>query len=152
MRFITLNTDAYSLAWDSHSALERDYGEMMPLYDQFLTALVDGLTDRGLYDNVLLLVAGEFGRTARINGNAGRDHWGPVSAALMGGAGVPGGCVVGTTNDRGDTPLTSPVSPGDLWATVYHKLGIDPHQTLLDELGRPIPLLSQGEPVQELIA
>lgn len=151
VRFVTLNTDAYSLAWDSHKALERDYRQMMPWYDRFLTALVEDLISCGLYDQVLLVVAGEFGRTARINGNAGRDHWGPAGVVLIGGAGIPGGCVVGATNDRGDAPLASPVSPGDLWATVYHKLGIDPHHMLPDELGRPIPLLARGEPVRELI-
>jgi len=149
--FVTLNLDAYQLAWDTHNYQEREFKKMLPVYDQMLTALIEDLIDRGRYDQVLVLVVGEFGRTSKINANAGRDHWGKAGVALVGGAGIQGGVVVGATDARGEYPIDRPVTPGDLLATVYHVLGIDPRHEFHDEFGRPLPILSQGRAVHELL-
>src|SRR5262249_19236387 len=141
----------YSLAWDSHVYLDRDFRKMLPVYDQMLTALVEDLVERGLYDRVLLLVMGEFGRTAKLNDKGGRDHWGPAGVALLGGAGIRGGAVLGATNSMGDAPRERPVSPGDILATVYHVLGINPKHEFHDPTGRPLPVLAEGEAIRELL-
>ncbi len=150
MTFVTLNTDAYSAQWDTHGNQKAAFDEMLPVYDQMLTALLDDLVDRGLFERVLVLVWGEFGRTPTINPSAGRDHWGRAGFALLGGGGVRGGAVVGSTTARGEGPKDRPVWPGDVLATVYQVLGIDSQGDLPDATGRPVKLLSTGEPIREL--
>jgi len=149
--FVTLNTDSYSGQWDNHGALKPAFDEMLPVYDRMLTALIEDLTDRGLYDRVLVLVWGEFGRTPKINPGGGRDHWGRAAFALLGGGGVRGGTVIGSTTPRGEDPNDRPLWPGDVLATVYRVLGIDPEGERPDAFGRPIKLLSTGEPIRELL-
>jgi uncharacterized protein (DUF1501 family) len=116
-----------------------------------LSALVEDLTERGLYDRVLILVWDEFGRTPKINPGAGRDHWGRAGFALLGGAGLRGGTVVGSTTPRGENPKDRPLWPGDVLATVYRFLGIDPDGEIPDPFGQPIKLLNTGEPIRELL-
>jgi hypothetical protein len=149
--FVTLNTDAFSGQWDNHGQLKPAFDAMLPVYDQMLSALVEDLTARGLYERVLVLVWGEFGRTPRMNNSAGRDHWGRAGFALLGGGGLRGGTLVGSTTARGEEPLDRPLGPGDVLATVYHVLGIDPATDLPDPLGRPVRVLDTAEPIRELV-
>ena len=124
--------------------------------DQALAALVDDIYDRGLDRRVLVVAVGEFGRTPKIShrqatGSTGRDHWPQAYSALVSGGGLRMGQVVGSTNSKGEYPSERPLSPQDLLATVYRHLGIDPRQSFRDFSGRPIPILSAGEPIAELI-
>jgi hypothetical protein len=148
--FVTLNTDSFSGQWDNHGNLAAQYREMVPVYDQVLSALFDDLVERGIYERVLVLVWGEFGRTPKINAGAGRDHWGPAAFALLGGGGLRGGTIVGSTTAHGETPRDRPLWPADILATVYRVLGIDPTLQFPDHAGRPIPVLPDGEPIHEL--
>jgi hypothetical protein len=149
--FVTLNTDSFSAQWDNHSDLKRHFDEMLPVYDQMLTALIEDLCQRGLYERVLVLVWGEFGRTPKMNAGGGRDHYGRAGFALLGGGGLRGGTVVGSTTPRGDFPRDRPVWPGDVLATVYHVLGIDPSVEFPDHFGRPMKVLGSGEVIRDLL-
>jgi hypothetical protein len=149
--FVTLNTDSFSGQWDTHGNQEATFKEMLPVYDQMLTALVQDLIDRGLYERVLVVVWGEFGRTPKINGNGGRDHWGRAAFVLLGGGGVPGGRVIGSTNPRGEEPQDDPHWPTDVLATIYRVLGIDCDGELHDSFGRPYKLLAGGQPIADLL-
>jgi hypothetical protein len=143
--------------WDDHSNIKDGHGFKVPVVDRAVTALVEDLKDRGLFDRVVVLVMGEFGRTPRINTGQpgipipGRDHWGNAISALIGGGGLKGGQVVGRTNAKGEHPVERALKPADLLATVYHVLGMDPRQTFKDHSGRPIAMLDEGEPIAELI-
>ncbi len=138
--------------WDSHGdnfGLVRDHG---PKLDQAVTALVQDLDERGMLDDVTVLVWGEFGRTPRINKSAGRDHWPRVSCALMAGGGMKTGQAVGATNRLGEYAISRPVDMQEVVATVYYNLGIDPNTaTVVDPSGRPRYLVDLREPVRELI-
>jgi hypothetical protein len=149
--FVTLNTDSFSGQWDNHANLKPAFEEMLPVYDQMLTALLEDLEGRGLWRRVLVLVWGEFGRTPKFNNIGGRDHWGRAAFALLAGGGLRGGVVVGSTNARGEEPADRPVWPGDVLATVYRHLGIDPEQELPDRAGRPVKVLASGEAIRELL-
>jgi uncharacterized protein (DUF1501 family) len=92
---------------------------------------------------------GEFGRTPRINANAGRDHWAACNSVVLAGGGVRGGQVLGASDRMAAYPATAPISPGDLAATIYHALGIDPHTVVHDAFGRPLRV-SDGRPLHEL--
>jgi Protein of unknown function (DUF1501) len=137
--------------WDDHAAIEAAMRNKLPIVDRALHGLVTDLVERGLYDRVALCVCGEFGRTPRINPSAGRDHWGESGFCLLGGGGLRTGRVVGATNVKGEYPRETPVRPGDMLATLYHVLGIDPTQTFLDRSGRPVPILHEGKPIADLI-
>jgi len=118
-----------------------------------VSALIEDLEQRGLRDDVLLVVVGEFGRTPRIHihkGCPGREHWGPAGCALLYGGGLAMGQVVGSTNSLGETPLDRPVTYQDLLATIYDSLGVPLHQTFINETGRPVPLLPSGKAIVEL--
>lgn len=137
--------------WDSHGRnfdLVRDHGAKL---DQCLSALIEDLEGRGLLREVLVVVWGEFGRTPRINNNAGRDHWPQVNSALLIGGGLRTGQVVGATNRLGEYATQRPVQFGEVFATLYHHLGIDPWATtILDPTGRPQHLV-EHPPLRELI-
>ena len=143
--------------WDSHAVnghIFNDARVRLPLYDQAITALVEDLHSRNLTKKVLLIVTGEFGRTPRISydkGRPGRDHWPSAMSMLLSGGGMRTGQVVGSTNSRGEQPKDRPLTPNDLWATVYHHLGIDPDSTFPDHSGRPMPILPFGAPIPELL-
>lgn len=133
--------------WDTHQdnfTAMKD--ELCPLLDQGLAALLDDLFDRRMLEDTLVLVMGEFGRTPKINAQAGRDHWGLCGGALWAGGGVPGGQVLGASDKLGAEPTELPVSPADVVASVYAALGIDPGQEILDGLGRPLRL-TPGRPI-----
>lgn len=124
--------------WDTHSNnFEGLRGELLPMVDQSLSALVGDLDQRGLLDETLVLCLGEFGRTPKINPAAGRDHWGPCSSALLAGAGIRGGQVIGASDKIGAYPTTEPIDPVDIHASMYHALGISPDATVLDQGSRP---------------
>jgi hypothetical protein len=124
--------------WDSHGQnfkLVRDHGGKL---DQGVSALIDDLEARGMLDDVTVIAWGEFGRTPRINKDAGRDHWPQVSCALMAGGGMKTGQVIGATNRLGEYASNRPVTFGEIFATLYHNLGIDPQTaTITDPTGRP---------------
>lgn len=137
--------------WDSHGQnfdLVRDHGGKL---DQCLSALIDDLDDRGILDDVTVVVWGEFGRTPKINANAGRDHWSKVSCAYLAGGGIRSGQAIGATNRLGEYATDRPVDVQEIIATIYHNLGIDTNTTtLVDPTGRPQYLVEKG-PIEELI-
>ena len=145
--------DHYGHAYDMHAnnfGMLRDFN--LPLLDQVVPALLEDLDDQGLLDSTLVVVMGEMGRSPRINKNAGRDHWPQCGFSLLFGGGTKQGHVHGTTDRIAAAPLSDPVSPADFVATIYSLLGIDPHMTVLDRTGRPIPIAHGGEPIREIIA
>ena len=137
--------------WDSHGAnfdLVRDHGSKL---DQCVSALVTDLDERGMLNDVTVAVWGEFGRTPRINAQAGRDHWPQVSCALLAGGGMKTGQVIGSTNRLGEYAKDRPVHVQEVVGTIYRNLGIDPMTvTLKDPTGRPQYLLDMREPIPEL--
>jgi hypothetical protein len=150
--------------WDSHAVnchLFEDARARLPIYDRAVTALIEDLYARGLDKKVLLIVTGEFGRTPRITYAAGtqtgvkqpgRDHWPQAMSVLVAGGGLRTGQVVGSTNSRGEHPKERPLTPNDLWATMFWHLGIDYRNTAFpDPTGRPMPILPYGEPIRELL-
>jgi Protein of unknown function (DUF1501) len=131
--------------WDSHGdnfKLVRDHGGKL---DQSLSALVEDLGQRGMLDDVTVIAWGEFGRTPRINAQAGRDHWPQVSCALLAGGGMRTGQVIGATNRLGEYAKERPVHFQEIFATLYHNLGLDPSKvTITDATGRPQYLVDRA--------
>ena len=139
-------------SWDRHGGNFARLPVQLAKFDQGITALVQDLHDRGLDQDVSVIAWGEFGRTPRINKNAGRDHWPRASCALLAGGGMRMGQVIGSTNRLGEEPKDRPVHYQNVFATLYHQLGIDPmNTTIVDQAGRPQYLLDICEPVGELI-
>ena len=139
--------------WDMHSQIEERMHRKGPKLDQAVSALATDLSERGMFNNVLIVVYGEFGRSARMNKADGRGNSGSVFSVLLGGGGLRSGVVVGSSDARGEArPATTPVGPGDVLATIYSVLGIDPHSTIQDASGKPTPLLPRGTPIKELLA
>lgn len=138
-------------AWDTHKDNFRKLkNQLLPPLDKGLSALLDDLTQRELSKRTLLVVLGEFGRTPRINKDAGRDHWHHCYSVLLAGGGVRPGLVLGQSDRNGAYPIQGRVcTPADLCATVYHCFGIDPKHEVTDLGGRPLPL-SRGEAIHEL--
>src|SRR5262249_35438330 len=127
----------------------KDY--LLPITDQTLPTLLEDLDARGLLDTTLVVWVGEFGRSPRINQNAGRDHWPQCYPALLAGGGVKPGLVYGASDRIGAYPALAPVRPDDLAATLFHLLGIAPHTEVRDPLNRPLPI-AQGSPLTGLLA
>ncbi|OYV84616.1 MAG: hypothetical protein B7Z73_15105, partial [Planctomycetia bacterium 21-64-5] len=124
--------------WDTHGQnFQQLKDRLLPPLDQGLSALFDDLAARGLFDETLVVVVGEFGRTPQINATAGRDHWSGVFSAVFAGAGVRGGQAIGASDAQAAWPATRGWYPADLGATVYCALGIDPGSQIIDRLGRP---------------
>ena len=142
--------------WDHHSSLVEGHAPNMRAMDQAAGALVNDLHDRGMLDDVLVIVMGEFGRTPRINSGQpgipipGRDHWGEAFSVMLAGGGLRGGQVVGATNARAERPVDRALQPHDILATVYRVMGIDQTLSFQDHAGRPIPILTEGTPIREL--
>jgi hypothetical protein len=135
--------------WDSHEKIFPRHAQLIPPSDQAFSALVEDLDTRGLLDSTLVLAMGEFGRTPKVNGNAGRDHWPDCYTAVLAGGGVRGGAVFGSSDRLGAYPAADPVTPGDLTATVYWRFGIDPAREVRDQTNRPFRL-SDGRALHEL--
>jgi len=155
--FVTVNF----AGWDHHWNLEAGYVNYLPKVDDCVSALFTDLQDRGMLDTTLVVLCGEFSRTPKMNdggnggpprsmGTPGRDHWGNSMFCLMGGGGVKGGIVVGSTDAKGERPKDRPVTPCNIHATIYQVLGIDPKLQLLDPSGRPVNVLDDPTPIDEL--
>jgi hypothetical protein len=138
--------------WDTHADNFNSLRQLLPLLDQGIHALVTDLHDRGLDKDVTVVVWGEYGRTPKINGNAGRDHWPQASFALVAGGGFKMGQVIGATTARAEQPMGGSYIPQNLLATLYREVfGIDPATTLSDHSGRPISLVEERESIKELL-
>jgi hypothetical protein len=137
--------------YDSHrDHLEWAKTELLPPTDAAFAALVEDLAERGLLEETLVIMMGEFGRTPRFNKNGGRDHWPSCFSVVLAGGGVKGGQVLGASDKIGAYPTTNPVTPQDLMATLYHCLGVDPHTVIYDLQHRPY-VLAEGTPVRSLL-
>jgi hypothetical protein len=138
--------------WDTHDgnfATLKD--PLLPMLDSGISTLFRDLHDRGLLDTTLVVVTGEFGRTPRINKNAGRDHWGPAFTVLLGGGGLRGGRVVGKSDARAERPAGDPYGPEDLFFTMFAQLGINPKDEFHTPDGRPVALVNGGKLIAELV-
>jgi len=158
VRVVTVNMHATvfnQVTWDCHgsapfSTLDDYARELLPTFDRAFSALIDDLDHRGRLDSTLVLAAGEFGRTPRLNAAGGRDHWPGVWSVALAGGGVRGGQVVGASDADAGAPADRPVTPQDLLATIYHSLGIDGKQYLTSPDGESRALVEDGEPIREL--
>jgi hypothetical protein len=147
-RFVTLTYGG----WDMHTQITNGFNQSMPPLDQALAALINDLDARGLLDTTLVMVSSEFGRTPKINADAGRDHWPKVFSVMLAGGGIKRGLVYGTSDPTAAEPDTDPVSPENLATTVYHLLGIVADKELMAPGDRPIEIVDGGEVIKELIA
>lgn len=142
-------------SWDHHGnaggTITEGVNANNYMMDQGVSALIEDLEQRGLKEQVLVLVWGEFGRTPRINQSFGRDHWPAAMSILLAGGGLKSGRVVGATNHKGEHPVERSFSPADVLATVYRQLGVDPAQKFLNASGRPVAILDHGKPIQDLL-
>jgi uncharacterized protein (DUF1501 family) len=145
--FVTLHFGG----WDMHGGIVQAMKQLGPQVDHAVAAFVEDLCDRGLDRDVLLVISGEFGRTPRINPQAGRDHWAPLSTLALAGGGLKMGQVVGQSSERAEVPKDRPVSPQDLMATVFHVLGLPPDLHFTDQAGRPVPMIDGGQVISELV-
>jgi hypothetical protein len=135
--------------WDTHADNFGKHKKLLPVFDLGYTALLDDLEQRGLLDETLVAIIGEFGRTPKINSNAGRDHWPGCFSITLAGAGIRGGLVHGASDKIAAYPARDAVSPEEVAATIYHALGIPASTELVDHSGRPFPLTT-GKPLLEL--
>jgi uncharacterized protein (DUF1501 family) len=156
--FVTVHLGGWDHHWDLQKGMER----YLPMVDDLVSGLFTDLSERGLDKNVLVVLCGEFSRTPRMNdggnggapmsmGTPGRDHWGNAMFCLMGGGGVKGGQIVGSTNRLGEVPKDRPVTPADIHHTIFHVLGVDPTVSFVNHAGRPVPALEPGEVIRELL-
>jgi uncharacterized protein (DUF1501 family) len=148
VKFVTVNYGG----WDHHAKIFDSLGNKLPEFDRGMSALLEDMDTRGLLDDTLVAVFGEFGRSPKINKDVGRDHWGPAASLLFAGAGVTRGGVVGQTDKHGGSVTRRPVAPADVACTIYEALGIDPTKQLVAPDGRPVTILDGGETVKELFA
>ena len=154
--FVSVHQEIFGHNGHAYDMHENNFGMLrqfnLPLLDRLLPALVDDLDERGLLDSTLVVVMGEMGRSPRVNGKAGRDHWPQCGFSFMIGGGVKQGMVFGSTDRHAGYPESHPVSPGDVVATIYHLLGIDPHTTVPQLDGRPVAIAHGGAPIRQVIA
>jgi hypothetical protein len=147
--------------WDHHWDLKKSYEDYLPKVDAAVATLFEDLAERGLWEKTLVVLCGEFGRTPKMNdggnggapmsqGTPGRDHWGDAMFCLMGGGGVQGGRIIGSTDALGQRPKSRPVTPSNIHATIYQVLGIDPNLQFTDPTGRPINALDDPQAIEEL--
>ena len=136
--------------WDDHSNIAPNLRKRAPVYDRAIATLIEELFERGLDQDVLVIAMGEFGRTPRINKNAGRDHWGALMSVLLAGGGLKPG-VVGASNRNGEVPVEHRYRPESVLAMIYRHLGIDPTTTFQDLSGRPRYVLEKRDLIRELI-
>jgi hypothetical protein len=160
VRFVNVTWDCYWErlklqydCWDTHTRnfpILRDYN--LPYLDLTYSALMEDLDLRGLLDETLVVVMSDFGRTPKINANGGRDHWTFCYSVLLAGAGIRGGAIYGASDSQAAYVKDKPVSTGDICATIYQALGINPAMTVPDHTGRPIPIAHGGQPIGEILA
>jgi hypothetical protein len=144
--FVTLNFGG----WDMHGQIKQAMETLAPRVDRAVSAFVTDVHQRGLQDDILLVITGEFGRTPRINGSAGRDHWAPLSTLALAGGGLRMGQAVGESSAKAEVPKTRPITPQDLMATVFHVLGLPRDLHYNDQSGRPVPMINNGRMISEL--
>jgi uncharacterized protein (DUF1501 family) len=147
VRYITLNTGY----WDDHSNFQRALDDKLPRHDRAVGVLIQDLADRGLLDDVMVCTAGEFGRTPRINGNAGRDHWPQAQSLLFAGGPFRHGQIIGSTDSKAEHPTSRPIGVEDFCAILYHALGLKPDDYVTDLSGRPVHLLPGGQVPREMV-
>jgi uncharacterized protein (DUF1501 family) len=147
-RFVTLTYGG----WDFHTSIVGGMRASLPAFDQAYATLINDLDSRGLLAKTLVMVSTEFGRTPKINGNAGRDHWSKVFSVVLAGGGVKRGAIVGSSGPTASEPEDTPVSPEDLATTVYHQLGIAAEKELMAPGDRPIEIVNGGAVRKELLA
>jgi Protein of unknown function (DUF1501) len=149
VRFVTISTGG----WDTHGQNFTNLKtKLLPNLDVTLAALIADLDARGMLDSTIVMCAGEFGRTPKINKNAGRDHWARSMACVLAGGGIKRGYAHGTTDASGMAPATEPVTPDDVASTIFTQLGVDPHTELQTPTGRPVQLFREGKAIEKLIA
>jgi hypothetical protein len=161
VRFVDVYWDGYTYRvpnngldpyWDTHS---NNFVQLkqanLPNLDQTYSTLLDDLEQRGLLDETLVVMMSDFGRTPRVNGSAGRDHWTYCYTVVFAGAGIRGGTVCGASDGHAAYVKDRPVRPADICATVYHCLGIDPEMPIHDRAGRPTPVAQGGQPIREIL-
>ena len=148
VRCVTIDHTNWDTHYDNFNTLKND---LLPHLDSGLTALLRDLHDRSLNQKTLVVVMGEFGRTPRVNKDAGRDHWGPSNCILLSGGGVRGGLVLGETNAHGEKPVGDTTGPADLSATICHCLGIDPDNEFHTPEGRPVKITNSGKVIRGLL-
>jgi len=137
--------------WDNHQGIFPTLqNDRLPTLDRAMSALLEDLEQRGLWDDTIVLWMGEFGRTPRINGDAGRDHWARAWSVVIGGGGLPGGRVVGATSEDGSSVVTEPYAAEDLMATVCHALGVSLETTYTTASGRPMRIANGGKLISDL--
>ena len=155
-RLISAGVRCVSLSWGGWDTHGDNFGHLrrqLPPFDAGLAALIDDLVSHGLWNDTILIVWGEFGRTPRVNGTAGRDHWPRAASVLVGGGGLTTGQVIGSTNRLAEQPADRPVHLQEVFATLYQHMGVDPrYTTLIDNNGRPQYLVDHNSTVRELIA
>lgn len=145
--FVTLNFGG----WDMHGQIAQNMNRLGPIVDHAVSSFVQDVHQRGLQDNILLVISGEFGRTPRVNGNAGRDHWAPLSTLALSGGGLRMGQVVGESSAKAEYPKSRTISPQDLMATLFHVLGMPRDLHFTSPQGRPTPMIDGGRAIEELI-
>ncbi len=154
--FVSVHQEIFGRNGHAYDMHENNFGMLrefnLPLLDVLLPALIADLDDRRLLESTLVVVMGEMGRSPRVNAKAGRDHWPQCGFSLMFGGGVREGTVFGSTDKHAGYPESHPVSPGDVVATIYHLLGIDPHMTVPKLDGRPVAIAHGGDPIRDVIA
>ena len=149
VRFVTISIGG----WDTHGqTFTAHKTKLQPQLDQTLSTLIRDLSDRGLLDSTIVMCAGEFGRTPKINKNSGRDHWARSMACVLAGGGIKKGYVHGSTDASGMAPATEACTPDDVSSTIFHCLGIDPYTELQSPTGRPIQLYREGKVIEKLLA
>jgi hypothetical protein len=148
VRFVSLTYGG----WDMHNAIKASMQGQMPAFDQGFAALIRDLARTGLLDSTLVMISSEFGRTPKINGSAGRDHWPKVFSVVLAGGGIKSGAVYGTSDATASEPEDDPLSVEDLAMTVYHQLGINGEKKLMAPGNRPIDIVREGKVCRELIA
>ena len=137
--------------WDMHGGIVKGLKTRARPVDQGVSALISDLSDRGMLDDVLVVVTGEFGRTPKINPKGGRDHWGKLCTLAMAGGGLRMGQVIGESSPKVEVPASNPIGPQDLMATILHMYGLDPKMQFVDNQGRPTYLVEHGKPIPELV-
>jgi uncharacterized protein (DUF1501 family) len=145
--FVTLHFGG----WDMHGQIAQGMKNLGPQVDRAVAAFVSDVASRGLDKDILLVISGEFGRTPRINGGAGRDHWAPLSTLAFAGGGLKMGQVIGESNAKAEVPKSKPITPQDMVATIFHVLGIQQDLHFKDGTGRPVPMVDGGKPIAELV-
>src|SRR5207249_1353219 len=148
VRFVSLTYGG----WDMHNQIKGGMQGQMPAFDQGFATLIRDLERTGLLDSTLIMVSSEFGRTPKINGTAGRDHWPKVFSVVLAGGGVKAGHVYGTSDATATEPENDPLTVEDLAATVYHLLGINHEKKLMSPGNRPIDIVREASVRKDLIA